>query len=131
MYRVPEGPVAGRQDFVARCREFLGFSAVIERALLVDPEIGLSQEQAEEILGEVDGILEKTVKAGKAGTSEILLKEKAGLKQGKSAETDIRERLFYAFADHRTPILRMETRRASLEDVFLELTQGEKGDETK
>ena len=88
-------------------------------------------EQAEEILGEVDGILEKTVKAGKAGTSEILLKEKAGLKQGKSAETDIRERLFYAFADHRTPILRMETRRASLEDVFLELTQGEKGDETK
>ena len=88
-------------------------------------------EQAEEILEEVDGILEKAVKAGKAGTSEILLKEKAGLKQGKSAETDIRERLFYAFADHRIPILRMETRRASLEDVFLELTQGEKGDETK
>ena len=88
-------------------------------------------EQAEKILKEVDGILEKTVEVGKAGTSEIYLKEKAGEKPEETSRTDIRERLFYAFADHKAPILRMETRRASLEDVFLELTQGEKGDETK
>lgn len=35
---------------------------------------------------------------------------------------DVREALFYAFADKRMPILTMTPSRASLEDVFLELT---------
>ncbi|MFQ9345627.1 MAG: hypothetical protein ACLR2O_08900 [Coprococcus sp.] len=41
------------------------------------------------------------------------------------AETgkDIRENVFFAFAEKKTPILRMETRKVSLEDVFLELTR--------
>lgn len=84
-------------------------------------------ERAEEILEKVEGGLEKTVKTGGDGTSEISLKENTGAKTG----IDIRERLFYAFADQKVPILRMETRRVSLEEVFLELTQGEKGDQTK
>ena len=38
-------------------------------------------------------------------------------------DNDLREALFYAFAEAKQPILEMTRRRASLEDVFLELTQ--------
>ena len=41
---------------------------------------------------------------------------------------DVRESLFFAFADQRLPILAMNLQRASLEEVFLELT-GEQGKE--
>lgn len=39
------------------------------------------------------------------------------------SDLELRKRLFFAFGDRRLPILSMETSRASLEDVFLELTQ--------
>jgi ABC-2 type transport system ATP-binding protein len=42
-----------------------------------------------------------------------------------NADTDLRERLFYLFADQKLPLLRMQKTRASLEDVFLELTEEE------
>ncbi len=42
----------------------------------------------------------------------------------KTAEnTDIREKLFYLFAENKCPIIKMESSRLSLEDVFLELTE--------
>lgn len=37
-------------------------------------------------------------------------------------EKDIRETVFFAFAEERTPILNMREKKMSLEDVFLELT---------
>jgi ABC-2 type transport system ATP-binding protein len=40
-------------------------------------------------------------------------------------EHDCRESLFYLFAGHRIPLLRMQKVRASLEEVFLELTEGD------
>ncbi|MBW4845229.1 MAG: ABC transporter ATP-binding protein [Lachnospiraceae bacterium] len=40
----------------------------------------------------------------------------------KEEEEDIRETIFFAFADQRLPILSMQTTKASLEEVFLELT---------
>ncbi len=43
-----------------------------------------------------------------------------------SGNADVREALFYAFADNRCPILSMEPVHASLEEVFLELTEDEK-----
>jgi len=39
-----------------------------------------------------------------------------------NSEEDLREKLFFQFADARLPILEMSHSRASLEDVFLELT---------
>ena len=48
---------------------------------------------------------------------------KADLKPQEQA--DIREDVFMAFAEARIPLLEMKTVRASLEDVFLELTQGD------
>jgi ABC-2 type transport system ATP-binding protein len=38
-------------------------------------------------------------------------------------DVDLRERLFYLFADQKLPLLRMQKTRASLEEVFLELTE--------
>ncbi len=40
-------------------------------------------------------------------------------------ETDCEEALFFAFADARLPIIRMTTERASLEDIFMELTSND------
>ena len=42
--------------------------------------------------------------------------------EGKEEEEDIRETIFFSFADKRLPILSMHTTKASLEEVFLELT---------
>lgn len=39
---------------------------------------------------------------------------------------DLREKLFYAFADARIPLLTLKLNKSSLEDIFLELTQGGK-----
>ena len=39
--------------------------------------------------------------------------------------TDIREKVFFAFADQKCPLLMLNTNRASLEEIFLELTQKE------
>ena len=38
-------------------------------------------------------------------------------------ESDIAEEVFFAFADAKMPILQMNTERASLEDIFIELTK--------
>ena len=38
-------------------------------------------------------------------------------------EADIRETIFYALANHRLPILSMAPSKASLEEIFLELTE--------
>ncbi len=44
-----------------------------------------------------------------------------------TGSADIREDIFFAFADRRCPLLLLKTNRASLEEIFLELTQGEEG----
>lgn len=38
--------------------------------------------------------------------------------------TDLREKLFYAFADAKMPLLTLRLNKSSLEEIFLELTQG-------
>lgn len=40
-------------------------------------------------------------------------------------KVDIREELFYLMASHRMPILKMQSTRISLEDIFLELTEND------
>ena len=44
-------------------------------------------------------------------------------------DADIREKLFYTCAENQCPILRMESKRVSLEDIFLELTASDKTDQ--
>lgn len=47
------------------------------------------------------------------------------------APDDMCRKLFFAFSDLGRPILRMTTTQASLEEIFLELTQEEKGEQAK
>lgn len=69
-------------------------------------------ETVEKILAGVQGLASHTAAQDSNDTVRVELK----------AEDDLRESLFYAFADARCPILEMKPRRASLEDVFLDLT---------
>lgn len=43
-------------------------------------------------------------------------------------QMDIREKVFYKMAEMDCPILEMQSKKASLEEIFLELTEGEKED---
>ena len=53
--------------------------------------------------------------------SENLTRAKIETKNG----ADIREEIFYAFAEEKCPLLELKTAKASLEDIFMELTQKE------
>ena len=55
-------------------------------------------------------------------SDEKLWKTKLSIKEN----VDIREKVFYAMAKVNCPIYEMQVKRVSLEDVFLELTEGEK-----
>ena len=55
-------------------------------------------------------------------SDEELWKTKVSIQKN----VDIREKVFYAMAKANCPIYEMQVKRVSLEDVFLELTEGEK-----
>ena len=55
-------------------------------------------------------------------SDEKLWKTKLSIREN----VDIREKVFYAMAKANCPIYEMQVKRVSLEDVFLELTEGEK-----
>ena len=55
-------------------------------------------------------------------SDEELWKTKVSIQEN----VDIREKVFYAMAGANCPIYEMQVKRVSLEDVFLELTEGEK-----
>ena len=76
-----------------------------------------SEESVRQVLSSVEHILETTFRKDAEG---ILTAE---LKPEESC--DIREDVFTAFAKAGIPLLELKSVRASLEDVFLELTQGE------
>ncbi len=46
-------------------------------------------------------------------------------------QADVREKVFYRMAEIRCPILEMQSRKASLEEIFLELTDNEQSDQKK
>lgn len=59
-------------------------------------------------------------------SDEELWKTKVSIQEN----VDIREKVFYAMAKADCPIYEMQVKRVSLEDVFLELTEGEKNKST-
>ena len=67
------------------------------------------------ILSRVDNIVKADYQVNDDRTTNVTIE--AG------EDKDIREKLFYAFADARCPILMMKNVNVTLEDVFLELTQ--------
>lgn len=72
---------------------------------------------AQMILEGVDGVEDVQLSGGDAGVIRLTITP--------AVDLDIREALFFAFAKAGKPILELTRERASLEDIFLELTQGE------
>ena len=71
-----------------------------------------TQESVESVLDTVEGMIEHTVSDVTADTVRLEIR----------SDGDRREALFYAFAQARCPLLELRSRMASLEDVFLDLT---------
>ncbi len=71
------------------------------------------------LLGEIPGIREISITASK---------EQEGWEVNLSTEesTDIREEVFFKMADNHYPILEMKSKKVSLEEIFLELTEDNK-----
>lgn len=93
------------------------------------------EERIRELLVSVDGLENVEVDDSEEGIKKVTfgLTERTAQSENtaqtgntaqseNTAQTDIRERIFFAFADNRIPILSMQTTKASLEEVFLELT---------
>lgn len=74
-----------------------------------------TEEQIREV---VDSMEEVTSINIKPSEEEAIMAVSLTLKE----ETDIREQLFYGFAESKCPILMMQSSKVSLEDVFMELT---------
>lgn len=80
-------------------------------------EVKGGEKETAAVLDGVQLIEDQIIKAGPDGTTLAEIKPAEG--------ADIREAVFTAFAGAGVPLLEMRTARASLEDVFLELTQGD------
>ena len=74
-------------------------------------------EQTRAVLSGVEDIERMEWIAAGEGETGVQLQPRSG--------ADIREKLFFAFAGAGVPILEMKRERATLEDVFLELTQSD------
>lgn len=75
------------------------------------------QSVVEGILSQIPHIADVSYTVLEDGTTKAEILEEEG--------ADIREELFYAFAENRCPLLEMTKTKATLENVFLELTQSE------
>jgi len=75
-------------------------------------EVRGTAAQAETLLKALDGVTGHTVLEVRADAVRLSVK----------TDRDLREALFYAFAEAKCPILELKPRMASLEEVFLDLT---------
>jgi ABC-2 type transport system ATP-binding protein len=90
--------------------------------------IKASREEIETTLNSISQVDTITVlESGEEGIWKALV----SFRSGEAEEEDVRERIFFAFADKRLPILSMQSQKASLEDVFLELTKDGELDSVK
>lgn len=84
-------------------------------------EVKAAPETARAILSTIDDIDAMEMHSENENLTRVELETKNG--------ADIREAIFYAFAEEKCPLLEMKTAKASLEDIFMELTQKEESND--
>lgn len=84
-------------------------------------EVKAAPETARAILSTIDDIDAMEMHSENENHTRVKLETKNG--------ADIREAVFYAFAEEKCPLLEMRTAKASLEDIFMELTQKEESND--
>ena len=90
-------------------------TALFAGTVTLNLDVRATEDAARKVLDTVPGIEDMALSAGDPGVTHVQLKPEEC--------QDIRETLFFAFAKAGLPILSMTQNHASLEDVFLELTQ--------
>lgn len=95
-------------------------TALFADAVTLSLETRATAEEAQEILKPIQGLESVEAHSGEDGITRISAAQAQGV--------DAREALSMAFAQAGKPLLELHSQRASLEDVFLELTQGEAGE---
>lgn len=88
---------------------------------LIEIETKASPDEVRRILETVDGIRSTSTKHLENGITWAQIQEKKN--------TDIREKVFQAFAQNHQPLLKLNPLQVSLEDVFMELTQSDRAAE--
>ena len=88
---------------------------------LIEIETKASPDEVRRILETVDGIRSISTKHLENGIAWAQIQEKKN--------TDIREKVFQAFAQKHQPLLKLNPLQVSLEDVFMELTQSDRAAE--
>ena len=89
----------------------------------VELKVEASEKEVRRILAACEGIGEVTVEPGENGCCQVGIQS-----EGAQADTLCRQ-IFFAFAREQKAILSMTTARASLEDIFMELTAEEPNEE--
>lgn len=84
-------------------------------------EVKAAPETARAILSTIDDIDAMEMHSENENLTRVKLETKNG--------ADIRGAIFYAFAEEKCPLLEMKTAKASLEDIFMELTQKEESND--
>lgn len=84
-------------------------------------EVKAAPETARAILSTIDDIDAMEMHSENENLTRVKLETKNG--------ADIREAIFYAFAEEKCPLLEMKAAKASLEDIFMELTQKEESND--
>lgn len=87
----------------------------------IELEVKAQECDVEEILSGIEGVGEWECTFNADGNLNVKIMVQA--------EEDLRESVFFAFAEAKCPILMMQKTSVSLEEVFLELTEGKKTDE--
>lgn len=90
-------------------------------AFSLELEVKAAPETARAILSTIDDIDAMEMHSENENLTRVKLETKNG--------ADIREAVFYAFAEEKCPLLEMKTAKASLEDIFMELTQKEESND--
>ena len=88
---------------------------------LIEIETKAGPDEVRRILETVDGIRSISTKHLENGITWAQVQEKKN--------TDIREKVFQAFAQNQQPLLKLNPLQVSLEDVFMELTQSDRAAE--
>ena len=95
----------------------------LEKLLLASNGISFSveasKEEIDEVLPGISQITEWDMKTQEDGLTVVNVKTESGNVK------EICRELFFAFADKKNAILEMSSKKANLEDVFIELTEGD------
>ncbi len=89
----------------------------------VDLTAEASAEEVREILSQIPQVESVEIKKEEAGRCSVQIEAAAG------ADDSICRFIFFAFARAMKPILQMSMAKASLEEIFIELTEGQKAEE--